>query len=47
VLTSSWTGVPNKVAGECIYILQIDETIKFLMSHTIVTVQFKAQNLES
>jgi len=22
VLTSSWTGVPNKVAGECIYMNQ-------------------------
>jgi len=23
VLTSSWTGVPNKVAGECIYIYTV------------------------
>jgi len=23
VLTSSWTGVPNKVAGECIYIYKL------------------------
>jgi len=35
VLTRSWTGVPNKVAGECIYIalLQLSCVVTFWSSN--------------